>query len=147
MRTILIGLIVIVTAGIFYVLPASPSVANLETWARDVRMAAATQPQPQSQDIVVVALTDETLDLPQFPYRLPVDRSFMASLIRDLEDKGVRAIGIDILFDRWTEAEKDQDFMAALREEAVGRRGRSKKGARRRGEHHGLDGFVCSFVR
>lgn len=112
--------IVIVTTAFFSLPPERVLLANtLETWARDVRVAAATPPQPQSDDIVVVALTDETLDLPQFPYRLPVDRSFLAELIRALEARGVRAIGIDILFDRWTEPEKDADLIQALREAEI----------------------------
>jgi len=115
-----IAAIVITTTGFLTVLPTIlPVSATIEEWSRDIRIAAATRPEAQSQDIVFIALTDETLDLPQFPYRLPVDRSFMASLVRQLEDKGVRAIGIDVLFDRWTEPEKDADFIAALRETEI----------------------------
>lgn len=115
-----IGAIVIVTTAFLAVLPSLlPVSATVEEWSRDIRIAAATPPEPQSEDIVFIALTDETLDLPQFPYRLPVDRSFMADLVRTLEDKGVRAIGIDVLFDRWTEPEKDADFISALREAEI----------------------------
>jgi class 3 adenylate cyclase/CHASE2 domain-containing sensor protein len=115
-----IGAIVIVTTGFLSILPSIlPVSATIEEWSRDIRIAAATKPEPQSEDIVFIALTDETLDLPQFPYRLPVDRSFMAELIRTLEAAGVRAIGIDILFDRWTEPEKDRDLIAALRETEI----------------------------
>ncbi len=115
-----IAAIVIATAAFLLFLPNFlPVSATVEEWSRDVRVAAATRPEPQNEDIVFIALTDETLDLPQFPYRLPVDRSFMAELVRTLEAKGVRAIGIDVLFDRWTEPEKDADFIAALRETQI----------------------------
>jgi len=115
-----IGAIVIATAGFLLFLPNFlPVSATVEEWSRDIRVAAATRPEPQNEDIIFIALTDETLDLPQFPYRLPVDRSFMAGLVRTLEAKGVRAIGIDVLFDRWTEPEKDADFIAALREAQI----------------------------
>ena len=110
-----IGAIVIVTTAFLAILPSiMPVSATIEEWSRDVRTAYDIPHQPQSTDIVFVSLTDETLDLPQFPYRLPVDRSFMAGLIRTLEGHGARAIGIDILFDRWTEPEKDADLMDAL---------------------------------
>jgi CHASE2 domain-containing sensor protein len=115
-----IAAIVITTAAFLQFLPSFlPVSATVEEWSRDIRVAAATRPEPQNEDIVFIALNDETLDLPQFPYRLPVDRSFMAGLVRTLEVKGVRAIGIDVLFDRWTEPEKDADFIAALREAEI----------------------------
>jgi len=115
-----IAAIVIVTTAFLAILPSIlPVSATVEEWSRDIRIAAATKPEPQSQDIVFIAFTDETLDLPQFPYRLPIDRSYMANLIRTLEAAGVRAIGIDVLFDRWTEHEKDEDLIAALRESQI----------------------------
>ncbi len=115
-----IALIVIVTTAFFSALPGIlPLATTVEVWSRDVRIAAATPPEAQSTEIVIIALTDETLDLPRFPYRLPVDRSFLADLIRTLEAAGVRAIGIDILLDRWTEPEKDQDLIAALRDAQI----------------------------
>ncbi len=105
--------IVVISTAFFFTLPAYlPLAANIETWSRDIRIAAATPNMEQSQEIVVVTLTDVTLDM--FPYRLPADRAFLAELIRYLEDSGARAIGIDILFDRWTEDEKDQDLLATL---------------------------------
>jgi class 3 adenylate cyclase/CHASE2 domain-containing sensor protein len=110
-----IAAIVIVSTAFMATLPrVLPIAATMEQWSRDIRVAYDIPNQPQSQDIVFVAFTDQTLDLPQFPYRLPIDRSYMANLIRTLESYGARAIGIDILFDRWTEPEKDADLMDAL---------------------------------
>ena len=43
----------------------------------------------------------------QFPYRSPVDRAFLANLLKTLEKKGAKAIGVDVLFDQPTEPEKD----------------------------------------
>ena len=107
--------IVMATGVFFATLPNYlPLARSLEVWSRDIRIAAATPLEAQSEEIIIISLTDETLDLPQFPYRLPVDRSFLAGLVRHLEGAGVRAIGIDILLDRWTEEEKDADLMDAL---------------------------------
>lgn len=112
--------IVILSTAFFFTLPAYlPLAASLETWSRDIRIASATPSMEQSPDIVVVTLTDETLDTPDFTYRLPVDRAYMARLVRHLEAAGARAIGIDILFDSWTEPEKDAEMIAALREATI----------------------------
>ena len=78
---------------------------NLENAAADIRIAALQPPMPQSKDIVIAGITEETLKL--FPYRSPVDRAFLASLLKDLQAKGARAIGIDVLFDAPTESDKD----------------------------------------
>ena len=114
------AMIILLAGSFFAALPSYlPLARSLETWSRDIRIAAATPPEAQSQDIIIISLTDETLDLPQFPYRLPVDRSFLAGLVRHLEDAGVRAIGIDILLDRWTEEAKDQDLLETLHNSSI----------------------------
>jgi class 3 adenylate cyclase/CHASE2 domain-containing sensor protein len=87
--------------------------SSAEKTAADIRMAAFQAPMPQSQDMVIVAITEETLA--QFPYRSPVDRAFLASLLTTLEQKGARAIGVDILFDQPTESAKDAVLKRTLR--------------------------------
>ena len=72
----------------------------------DWEIAALTAPEPQSPDIVVVAVTEDTLK--QFPYRSPIDREFLAELLKTLAARGPKAIGLDILFDQPTEPEKDK---------------------------------------
>jgi len=62
-----------------------------------------------SDDIVVLTITENTLV--DFPYRSPVDRAYLASIIDMLRRSEVKSIGIDILFDQATEPAKD----AALR--------------------------------
>lgn len=88
--------------------------ANLENIARDIRVAALSPPTPQSKDIVIAAIDEETVT--QFPYRSPVDREFLGNLITTLEAKGARAIGIDVLFDQPTEPAKDERLRRVLRE-------------------------------
>jgi adenylate cyclase len=72
------------------------------------RPPASNVPVP---DVIVVGITEDTLSA--FPYRSPVDRGFLASLIDRLAADGVAAIGLDVVLDRPTEAAKD----AALRQE------------------------------
>jgi class 3 adenylate cyclase/CHASE2 domain-containing sensor protein len=88
--------------------------ANLENIARDVRVAAFSAPMPQSKDIVIAAINEETLA--QFPYRSPVDREFLANLITSLDAKGARAIGVDVLFDQKTEDAKDEHLKRVIRQ-------------------------------
>ncbi|HET7085989.1 MAG TPA: adenylate/guanylate cyclase domain-containing protein [Rhizomicrobium sp.] len=73
-----------------------------------------TPAQVQDPDIVIVAVTEDTLA--QFPYRAPIDRAFMADLLTALAKKQPRAIGVDYLFDQPTEPDKD----AALKQVITG---------------------------
>ncbi len=108
-----LGLIALLAALISALLPTTPVFTHaIEMWARDARIALTTPPEPQNEDIVIIALTDETLDT--LPYRLPVDRDFMADVITTLKDAGVRAIGIDSLYDRTTESDKDARLLQVL---------------------------------
>ncbi len=79
--------------------------AGLENTAADIRVAALQPPQPQSNDIVIVAITEDTLS--QFAYRSPVDRAFIAKVLLELEKKGAKLVGVDILFDQPTDENKD----------------------------------------
>ena len=80
----------------------------------DWEIAALTAPEPQSSDIVVVAITEDTLR--QFPYRSPIDRQFLSELLATLAARGPRAIGLDILFDQPTEPGKDTALDATLKQ-------------------------------
>lgn len=88
--------------------------SGLETVSRDLRVAGQSKPMPQSKDIVIAGLTEETVS--QFAYRSPVDREFLANLIKALEAKGARAIGVDVLFDQATEPAKDELLKKTIRE-------------------------------
>ena len=83
-----------------------------EHFVRDLETTVLSPAQKQSADIVVIGITEQTLE--RFPYRSPIDRKFLADLLRALEAKGVRAIGLDVLFDQPTEAAKDDDLKAAM---------------------------------
>jgi adenylate cyclase len=83
-----------------------------ERWLSDLRITLLSPPEPQDQRIVIAAITEDTLA--QLPYRSPVDRAFLAGLVRWLGEAGAAAVGIDILFDRPTEPAKDEALKAAL---------------------------------
>lgn len=85
---------------------------NLENKVADIRVAAMQRPMPASDDVVVVAVNEETLAA--FPYRSPVDRGFLADLITQLSAKGAKVIGVDIIVDQPTEPEKDAQLKQVL---------------------------------
>lgn len=85
-----------------------------ELFVDDVRTAASTfmRREPQDPRVVIVAVTEDTLA--QFPYRSPVDRAFLARLLRTLEARGAAVIGVDVLFDQPTEPDKDALLKATI---------------------------------
>lgn len=99
------------TAGLVATEPPSPLAA-----AERLMDAAAFQtigPQPPADpDVVVIGITEETLAA--LPYRSPIDRGFLASVIDALAQRGVRAIGLDVTLDQPTEPAKDAALRTAL---------------------------------
>ncbi|MBF0165977.1 MAG: CHASE2 domain-containing protein [Magnetococcales bacterium] len=86
----------------------------VEQWVGDLRVATLQPAEPQHPEIIVVAITEETLE--RFPYRAPIDRQFLSELLRTLESHQARAILLDILLDQPTEPEKDQALRVTLRQ-------------------------------
>ena len=83
----------------------------------DFRIVQFAPFEPQHGDIVIAAVTEATLAA--YPYRQPLDRGFLAGLIQTLDQKGARAIVLDVLFDQATESAKDAALFKALREARV----------------------------
>jgi len=105
--------IIIVAVAFAVALPrVLPPVQVMENWLSDFRFATLAPPAPQDDRIVIATITEETLAT--LPYRSPVDRGFLARLLRALEIAGVRAVGIDILFDQPTEPAKDDALRQAI---------------------------------
>lgn len=88
-------------------LPKYVKVVNLmENWVSDMRTSLLQKKEPQNQDIIIVTITEETLE--QFPYRSPLDRGFLADILLFLNEAKVKVVGIDFLFDQPTEKKKDE---------------------------------------
>ena len=83
-----------------------------ERFVGDLRIATMLPPQPQSSDVVIAAVNEDTLQL--FPYRSPVDRGFLAKLLKTLDERGPRAIAMDVLLDQATEPDKDAALKQAI---------------------------------
>lgn len=84
----------------------------VENFARDLAMSTISPFTEPGEDIVIIAITEETLG--GFAYRSPIDRRFLADLIDKLAKAGPKAIGLDILFDQATEPQKDAALVAAI---------------------------------
>jgi len=87
---------------------------NLEKKLADIRMAAMEVPKPPSDQIIVVAIDEETLE--QFAYRSPIDREFIANLIEKIDAGKPKAIGVDVLIDQASEPTKDSRLYSVIRE-------------------------------
>jgi class 3 adenylate cyclase/CHASE2 domain-containing sensor protein len=83
-----------------------------EQYTEDLRLALLLPSEPQHPDIVIVTLNEDTLA--RFAYREPVDRGFLADLLRTLEARAPRLVAIDVLFDQPTEPAKDEALRQAL---------------------------------
>lgn len=89
-----------------------PFLVIVENWTADYRVATLLPPEPQHPEIVVAAITEDTLQL--FPYRSPVDRHFLAELLDRLDSAGVRGVGVDVLLDQPSEPAKDDELRLVL---------------------------------
>ena len=89
----------------------------LDNMAQDLMVSSASPFTDHSKDIVIVTITEDTIA--QFPYRSPIDRSFIADLVAKLVTASPRVIALDILFDQPTEPDKDQKLSAVLQSSDV----------------------------
>jgi len=87
-------------------------ITQADRFVRDVEVSEFRPPEPQSADITIVAITEDTLK--QFPYRSPVNRQFLADLLHKLEKSKPRAIGLDVLCDQATEPDGDAALEDAI---------------------------------
>lgn len=95
----------------------APGLVRLEHVAGDLRTALLAHPTSRQHGEVVVVTVDEAV-LARFAghnYRTPTDRAVLARIVRAVDRAGPRAIGLDFIFDRPTEREKDDALIAALR--------------------------------
>lgn len=105
---------VVATAISLFIVKSVGVLAHMETITEDIRVAAMQPPMPQSKEIAVIGINEETLA--RFPYRSPIDRAFIADLLVKLEEKGPKAIALDVLLDQATEPDKDRLLAKTIRE-------------------------------
>lgn len=86
--------------------------ASADRFVQDWEVSYLTPSKPIDPDIVIVAVTEDTLQ--QFPYRSPLDRAFLNDLLVKLAAAHPKAIGLDYLFDQKTEPDKDDRLRATI---------------------------------
>src|SRR5262249_38412400 len=94
-----------------------PPLYVADDWADDLVTAIFRPYAPQREDIVLLTIRESTLA--RFPFRFPVNRAFLADVLATLNERGVRAVAMDILFDQPTLATDDDAFLAAARNMAA----------------------------
>ena len=114
--TILCVIALVCAAAAWGVVRHTP-VQLVENILDDLRLVTMMDNEEQHEDIVIVTITEDTLA--NFPYRSPVNREFLASLVTTLQEKGAKAIGIDILFDTPTDPDADLLLFETLAESQV----------------------------
>jgi adenylate cyclase len=87
-------------------------VNQAEQFIRDLETASLSRPEPQSTDITIVTINEQTLKL--FPYREPIDRKFLADLLNKLAEWKPRVIALDVLFDQPTDPVKDDELRSTI---------------------------------
>ncbi len=106
------ALIVVVAAMIALAAAAAAPMRALENHFADYRISHLSHLSPPSDDIIIIAIDDETLA--NLPYLSPINRNLLASVVERLDKAEPRVIGFDILFDRPSAPEEDQRFAEAL---------------------------------
>lgn len=90
----------------------APFLSTVETWLSDMRTAMLAEPMPQDDRLVIFAIGESALA--GLPYVSPIDRGLLADSLSAIASKGPTVIGLDILFTRSTEPEKDARLKAAI---------------------------------
>lgn len=99
-------------------LVALVAASRLDPLAGDIAVSFAPSPPPETlSEIVVAVVTEDTLAT--FPYRSPIDREFLANLVKRLDKAGAAAVGIDVLLDQPSLPHKDKALFSAIDEASL----------------------------
>lgn len=99
---------IVMLADKYHVLPEAP-----DKFVYDWRTSLfSTHIASQRRDITIVYIDEATLA--DYPYKSPIDRALLASLVKAIDRAKPKAIGIDIIFDRPTEPERDDVLLRTL---------------------------------
>src|SRR6185312_4570517 len=85
---------------------------SLDSVIQDWEISRLISPKPIYEDIVILAVNENTLR--QFQYRSPLDRAFLSKILNKVAKGKPKAIGVDFLFDQPTEPAKDAKLKATL---------------------------------
>ncbi len=74
------------------------------------------QVERQRSDIAVLYFDDSSLS--GFPYKTPIHRGLLARVLKEVDESSPKSVGIDIIFDKQTEASPDRELINTVREMA-----------------------------
>ncbi|WP_207461475.1 adenylate/guanylate cyclase domain-containing protein [Azospirillum sp. SYSU D00513] len=94
-----------------------PPLRSADETFNDLLVSYLTPASPQHSRVVLVTLGEDLFA--QLSCRSPVDRGYLADLVGQLEAAGVRAIGIDVLFDQPTLLSLDDRLRDRIRTASV----------------------------
>lgn len=95
-----------------FFLSIAPPLSSVESVASDHRIARLSSSTALDPDIVIVALDDATME--KLSFRQPMDRAFLAKLVREVSKGSPRIIGLDVILDQPTRAEPDKTLKSAI---------------------------------
>ena len=104
--------IALTTLGAFFLPYGFSFPRTLEFWTEDLRHTLIPQAEAQNADIVLVTITEETLE--RFSYRQPVDRKLLADLLSNIAQAAPRAVGLYLPLTDRTEFDKDARLKQTL---------------------------------
>lgn len=105
-------LVTLIAAGLALLIGSLPVARMVDDLTGDLLKSHFSPTVPPRDDIAIVLITEEMLDA--FPVRMPIDRDFLANLLRTIERHEPRAIGLDILLDKPSHPEADRNLLAAM---------------------------------
>lgn len=100
--------LIVMLADHYHVLPEAP-----DKFIYDWRSSLfSTKIVSQRRDIAIVYIDEASLA--NYPYKSPIDRALIASLVKSIDQSKPKAIGLDIIFDRPTEPDRDDVLLRTL---------------------------------
>jgi adenylate cyclase len=113
-RLIDVACVLVILIGAI-VLPNVGYVKSAESWTSDWRTALfSTRYQHQHDAVALVLISEDTLQ--DSPIRIPIDRTLIAKLVRQVDLARPAAIGLDFAFVRATDPAADAELLSAIRD-------------------------------
>ena len=101
--------------------PQATPLPQMEYWTADWRTALLSDRASALHARVAVVVVDDTT-LEPYPYLTPTDRGLVAELIRALDQAQAEVIGLDFLFIKETEKDKDAELVKVLHPDVTKRK-------------------------
>jgi len=108
------AVLAVAVVAVAWLVGRMPPLALLESRLEDIRIAWLAPAAPLDPRIVVVAVDEAALA--RLPVRSPIDRAYLARVLRVVTSGAPRAIGLDVVLDRPTSPAADAELGAALRQ-------------------------------